>query len=323
MLHFNELPLRRLFRILDGVTKSPKLFIGPIGKKLTACETEPIVRFKRVSSDNLPVLPESVVDDLSCDQKYLYNMCHAIQAGTVSPSLAMNVPGTLNHSRFLTTANRILRYYVSKSKPSKKLITIVDFYVKVYAPMWFSIKSQGNIRMGPKLLFDFIKWVRENFKSKLRKELFKAVKINSYFAHPENILLTMLTDENKTIRELAVNSILAARVSNNAGIRTFVKPKIDFTAKNYHEMVNIYNIEPPITKNRSEECLRECINTAENWIKKNINGIPVHTQAVERSIKLVSSVSSQVVGEQNRNQLISLQSHRDRLFQRQIQKKII
>lgn len=59
------------------------------------------------------------------------------------------------------------------------------------------------------------------------------MKNNPYFAHPENIVLTMLTDENKAIRESAVNSILAARASKKVGFCTFVKPKIDFTAKNY------------------------------------------------------------------------------------------
>lgn len=213
----------------------------------------------------------------------------------------MNIPGTLVHSRFLTTANRILRHYVSNDAPSQKLITLVNFIMKVYAPMWFAIKSQENFKMGPKLIFNYIKWVRENFSKKIQSIIFEVVKRNSYFAHPENVLLSMLTDENETIRERAVYSILAARSLVRPALRKFVKPKIDFTANNYYEMVNIDNIEPPITKNRSEATLKECINNSENWVNAFIQKIPIHTQAVERSIKLVSSVCEEVIGEKNRN----------------------
>ena len=37
-LHANELPLRHLFQTLDGKTKSPKGYIGNIGKMLDECE---------------------------------------------------------------------------------------------------------------------------------------------------------------------------------------------------------------------------------------------------------------------------------------------
>lgn len=170
--------------------------------------------------------------------------------------------------------------------------------------MWFEIKSNECFKMGPKLIFNYIKCVRENFSNSIKRVVFKVVQRNSYFAHPENIILTMLTDENQEVREHAVNTILAARISAKTGIRKFFKQKIDFKAKHYFEMSNIDHIEPPMTMNCSEEYLNECIISAENWVNKNISGIPVHTQAVERSIKLVSSVSSQTFGEENRNQLI-------------------
>jgi len=37
-LHFNELPLRHVFALLDGKTSGPKSFDGPIGKQLASCE---------------------------------------------------------------------------------------------------------------------------------------------------------------------------------------------------------------------------------------------------------------------------------------------
>lgn len=304
LLHFNELPLRELFGELDGVTQGPKQFSGPIGKMLESCEKKPIVKFNRVYSDNLPILTENVVRDLSCDQKYLYEICNAIKLGMISPSLKMRAPGTLVHSRFLTTANRILRFYVSNNKPSKNLVTLVDFIIKVYAPMWFAIKSKENFKMGPKLLFNYIKLIRQYFDKKTQNTIFKVVDRNSYFVHPENILVAMLTDENRAIRDRAVKSILVARNSKSQVLRKFIKHNVNFSATNYCDMANIELIDPPITTNRTDDSVRECIESAENWVNKAIEGIPSHTQAVERYIKLVSSVSSQAIGEQNRNQRI-------------------
>lgn len=272
LLHFNELPLKTLFVHLDGVTIGPKLFGGTIGKMLTSCEKRPIKEFDRVFSDDLPVWTDSAVKQLSIDQRYLYEMCHAIQNGFINSSLAMKSPGTLVHSRFLTTANRILRYYVSKSAPSQKLVNMVDFIIKVYAPMWFAIKSTKSFRMGSLLIYRYIKMIRENIEPKFHDVLFKVVSNNSYFAHPENVLITMLTDENKEIREMAVESILKAKKNkSDENIRKYQKPRINFDATTYFKMVNYSGVDPPITQNSSIEEVKACIENADNWIK-------MHTQ---------------------------------------------
>lgn len=44
-LHFIELPLKYLFRNIDGVTQGPRVFSGTIGKKLPTCETLQIQDF--------------------------------------------------------------------------------------------------------------------------------------------------------------------------------------------------------------------------------------------------------------------------------------
>lgn len=214
LLHFNELPLKKLFHHFDGVTVGPKQFSGPIGKMLTGCKQRQIQDFNPVFSDDLPVWPDKAVKELSVDQRYLYEMCHAIQSGFVSQALEKKEPGALVHSRFLTTANRILRYYVSLSSPSRKLITMVDFIIKVYAPFWFAVKTAQSLRMGPLLIFKYIEMVRENVDAKLHDMIFTVVSNNGYFAHAENVLVTMLSDENYNIRKLAVDSILKTKSSS-------------------------------------------------------------------------------------------------------------
>lgn len=134
-----ELPLRHLFEFIDGSTSGPRSYSGPIGKVLKACAELPLVSFRTIQHD-LPVINN--YKDLSTDQLYLHEMCQSINSGFCSQALLKRNPGKLVHSRWLTTANGILRLYVSSAEPSDKLLILSNFIIKVYAPMWFSIKTQ-------------------------------------------------------------------------------------------------------------------------------------------------------------------------------------
>ena len=122
LLHCNELPLRHVFMFVDGTTKSPDTgsFSGPIGQNLTEnVRSWPVVNFKRIRNPGFPELPNHVIDDLSTDQHYAYRICMAIITGEVDPDLEFLDIGPIVHSRWLTLACRILRYYTSQEKPSK------------------------------------------------------------------------------------------------------------------------------------------------------------------------------------------------------------
>ena len=60
-----------------------------------------MIDFKAVSG-KMPILPDAVVKDLSRDQYLAYQWGHAVQDGEVSDSLAGQVIGPLNNSRWLT-----------------------------------------------------------------------------------------------------------------------------------------------------------------------------------------------------------------------------
>ncbi|GBM07605.1 hypothetical protein AVEN_230038-1 [Araneus ventricosus] len=79
-------------------------------------------------------LPGIDPTNLNCDQKYLLDICTAISSVVGSSDLAKRQPGKLNLARWLATANRILRLYISTSSPSNELITLVIFILRVYAP---------------------------------------------------------------------------------------------------------------------------------------------------------------------------------------------
>jgi len=100
LLHFNELPLRRVFISLDGVTKSPDSFSGPFGKRLGGCVSEwDVVKFKPLPNQNFPVLPNDVVEDLSTDQYYAYRICWSVIYGEVDTDLRRLEVGEICHSR--------------------------------------------------------------------------------------------------------------------------------------------------------------------------------------------------------------------------------
>lgn len=87
------------------------------------------------NGNGFPVLLEEILKDLSSDQKYLYEMIHAIQRGRCESSLASKKPGPLNNARFLTLACRILRLYAATENPSNNLIILTNFVVRIYGPM--------------------------------------------------------------------------------------------------------------------------------------------------------------------------------------------
>lgn len=115
----------------------------------------------------------------------------------------------------------------------------------------------------------------------------------------------MLVDEDENIRKQATEIIMKAKENEQFGRRKFKKPNINFNAKSYYEMVDINDevnlYVPPLLEGVSNDQLRGCIESAENIVKSMTQGIPCHTQAVERVIKSVSEASHIVFGAENRH----------------------
>ena len=295
LLHFNELPLRHLIETIDGRAYGPQGLTGPIGKKLYGCENFEIVRFAaiKVSHDLEITNPEK----LSHDQKYLFDIFYAIKAGNCPEKLKNRSPGTINLSRWLTTANRILRYYMSESSPTNNLKLLVNYVMNVYVPFWFKVKKYHSIKDGARHIFSFIQLTRYLDKKYL-KIIDPVISRNCYFAHPENVLLSMLSDSRRNVRVLAINKILQARgANNNTSVRTFSVPKLNFEATDY---INMVNLEAANITNVSSCDLALSIDN-EKW---EFFDYPNHTQAVERTVKLVTEASSKVYGYENRNAYI-------------------
>ncbi|GBO31165.1 hypothetical protein AVEN_86885-1 [Araneus ventricosus] len=48
LLHFNELPFRHIFQLIDGQTAGSKSFSGPTGQQFTCCEKLPVVCYEPI-----------------------------------------------------------------------------------------------------------------------------------------------------------------------------------------------------------------------------------------------------------------------------------
>lgn len=281
LLHANELPFRHLFRKLDGRTTGPRAFKGPIGKALATASSRQVVKYKKIPT-TLPVLREN----LSTDQKYLYDICRAISTGVCSESLAMRYSGNISHSRWLNTANGVLRYYISESNPSENLVKLATYIMKVYAPTWFEIKTKSKCYNGASNLYKLISSSRY-LEPELREIVDTVIERNSYFAHPENVLIGMLNDQRLSVRKMALKRILRARsLRKTTKVRIFKAPPINFAAKNYYDMIDwdmLKITEPPLTAALSETELKSIVDGGP---KTDLFNLPCHTQAVERCVKV-------------------------------------
>ena len=131
---------------------------------------------------------------------------------------------------------------------------------------------------------------------------------NAYFSHPENILLTMITDDRKHVRELGFRRILRARSSTTttSEVRVFEVPPLNFQAEDYIDLISWQDCiitEPPITKTVTDDDLQNFISNRDSPAI-DFPRFPCHTQAVERCVKSVTEASLAVVGEHARDGFI-------------------
>ena len=175
--------------------------------------------------------------------------------------------------------------------------------MKVYAPTWFDIKRNSSYIHGPKNLWSMI------FRSRYLSDDLKAVidpilQRNAFFAHQENILVAMLHDSRKHIRELALKRIMVARNQQepSSDPREFKVPKLNFHARDYTDMIDFQDCpkhEPPLTKRLTVAELEAVVeDKSTSIISKRY---PCHTQALERPVKLVTEASASVCREKERN----------------------
>ena len=135
----------------------------------------------------------------------------------------------------------------------------------------------------------------------------RVIQRNSYFAHPENLLLSTMTDNRPQIRELALCRILKAQDQpKRKRVRQFTVPLINFDCTDYPAMIDwmmVCMTEPPVTMSISDDDLREFIREPTMPVV-TFDRYPCHTQAVERWIKVVTEASKSACRKNRRDGFI-------------------
>ncbi|GBN09874.1 hypothetical protein AVEN_31844-1 [Araneus ventricosus] len=83
-------------------------------RQTTNCEKLLIINFESTDLDEININKT----DLSEDPQYILDIVKANQTGQCALDLAVRDPGPLNHSRWLTCANRVLRLFISQTRSS-------------------------------------------------------------------------------------------------------------------------------------------------------------------------------------------------------------
>ena len=301
-LHTNELPLRHLIIDLDGPTASGDKFTGPLGKALDLVEDMPYnPSFKVIKpGPSFPELSQDIIDDLSTDQQYGYRIILAIGTGSVSKDLFLLAIGNVSLARWLTIANRFLKMWVSvhnfKGNNLKNLEAIVEFIIMVYYTMWFNIKVAHRVVDGPRHVLMQMQLVKKISQDSVKKIVIPRVESTAWFAHPENILLSLLASKEETERRFAIRVILDKVRKGEKGdssVRTFKVPTINWKAFKLKDLIDWDQTaitEPVVTTHMSSEELLACLDSplkVPDWT--------CHTQPVERT------VSKMVAGREKRD----------------------
>ena len=71
--------------------------------------------------------------------------------------MAKRSPGTMCHSRWLASANRILCLYASTAEPSEFVKLLEEYVTKVYMKSWLKIKKVPEATCGARHLHGMIK----------------------------------------------------------------------------------------------------------------------------------------------------------------------
>ncbi|XP_065676742.1 uncharacterized protein LOC136092430 [Hydra vulgaris] len=296
-LHTNELPLRHLIVELDGKTLSNNKWSGDLGKLLdTVTDLEINKNFEMVTL------------------AYGYRILTAIRSGVLPENLINLEIGRVSHSRWLTTANRFCRLWVSvhflTEKNLRNLRLIIEFIVGVYFPCWFQIKVKHSWIDGPRHILFQLKQLKFQ-----KKEVFgiviKTVKRSAWFAFSECIIQTLLCSNNEEERKFGVQKILEIRGEGDDNtqfgddsVRSRKTPCINTDADKLTNLIDWKDslYEPLLTTSLTTHEIRNFF-----YQPMVVPDRPCHSQSIERCVKQVTEACSKTYSHEKREGYIRAQ----------------
>ena len=142
---------------------------------------------------------------------------------------------------------------------------LAEYCVRVYFSTWFDIKRNNKLTYGSENFFNLVQRITQLSNEEVKRVSLQNVQKNVFFAHPENILLAMLGDDNKDVRKQAVSRVQAIReTSKNLDHNlTSENPKLldksdEFNM--YDPCVNVTRFEVPKAINTNAKLFFEIFN---------------------------------------------------------------
>lgn len=86
-------------------------------------------------------------------------------------------------------------------------MALVTYILKVYAPVWFYIKRNDKCVDGARCLFYLIRKI-QYLPEDLKEIAKKVIQRNGFFAQIENVLLSMLSDEECSDNRIQAISLI-------------------------------------------------------------------------------------------------------------------
>ena len=267
-------------------------------------------KFKRITPPfPLRNLPSDVIHDLSTDQHYGYRICSMIISGVVDEDLLTLQVGIINHARWLTTAGRFCRVYVSKhglvGEDEKNLQAIVKFIISHYFPMWFEIKCQPRLTSGPHHILKEVAIIRsmkgkDEHSKKVKSIAMHFIDKGAWQAHSEPLLLSLLSSTDVEDRRFGISKILQIRDGKELGCnspRQVFTPTLNWEAKSLRNLQDWNNAtEPNVTSSIPSVNLWKFLEEP-----LSLPNITCHAQSCERCVKEVTIASAAVFGEERRD----------------------
>lgn len=107
---------------------------------------------------------------------------------------------------------------MEKSSSIDYLFTMTKFIIRVYAPTFFEIKQKHSCKYGPRHFFSLVKKSRY-LKGGAKTIVDNTLKRNSFWAHPENLMVSMISDSK--YREDVISRIKVIRKQQVSNINQF------------------------------------------------------------------------------------------------------
>ena len=184
-------------------------------------------------------------------------MIKAIQSGIIDKTVLREKPGPMSPARWLTTACRICRLFISQDQPCEELHSLTTFVVFHYQPIWFSIKSNPWCTDASKYFLEMIKLMMPLL-TVIIALVWPVIQRNAYWVHHENVLLAaLLADSDTSNRELAIKRITTIRQASQSfkqDVKLFRVPKVDQNMQNLKDLLSPMErslTKPPLVKHRN------------------------------------------------------------------------